>query len=399
MKTVIKTFILTLVLSSVTWIIPKTASGQVSVSFQVFYDDLSPYGNWVNNEDYGYVWVPDVYGGFTPYGTNGYWVYTYEGWTWVSNYSWGWAPFHYGRWTYDPYYGWIWIPDNEWGPGWVSWRRSDDYYGWAPLGPGISIDISFGSGYNLPYNQWIFVRNRDFGRTNINNYYINNSNNVTIINNTTVINNTRVDNTSNVRYNTGPDRTEVERRSGKIFTPVAIRENNKPGQNLSNGELRLYRPKVEKNNSNGEKSAPAKVVSMKDVKPVNKRNMENQPPAKQKNNDQPAYKPPVQQKNNEQRVNKPPEQQKNNDQPAYKPPVQQKKNDQPVNKPPVQQKKNDQPAYKPPVQQKKNEQPVRKKNKPPVQQKKNEQPANQPPAQQKKNEQPPNKKSDNQPNK
>ena len=27
--------------------------------------------------------------GFTPYSTNGYWVFTNEGWTWVSDYSWG----------------------------------------------------------------------------------------------------------------------------------------------------------------------------------------------------------------------------------------------------------------------------------------------------------------------
>lgn len=25
------------------------------------------------------------------------------------------------------------------GPGWVSWRRSDDYYGWAPLEPGTRL--------------------------------------------------------------------------------------------------------------------------------------------------------------------------------------------------------------------------------------------------------------------
>src|SRR5665647_1119392 len=80
----------------------QKASAQVSVSFQVFYDELSPYGYWVDNPDYGYVWVPNVAPGFTPYGSNGYWVFTNEGWTWVSNYPWGWAPFHYGRWFYDP---------------------------------------------------------------------------------------------------------------------------------------------------------------------------------------------------------------------------------------------------------------------------------------------------------
>ena len=92
---------------------PQKASAQVSVSFQVFYDDLSPYGNWVDNPNYGYVWVPDVSPGFTPYGTNGYWAFTEAGWTWVSEYPWGWAPFHYGRWYADPMYGYMWIPGNE----------------------------------------------------------------------------------------------------------------------------------------------------------------------------------------------------------------------------------------------------------------------------------------------
>src|ERR1700722_7197424 len=80
------------------------------VSFQVFYDDMSPYGNWVNNPGTGYVWIPNVDAGFSPYQSNGHWVMTDMGWTWVSDYSWGWAPFHYGRWNYDNSYGWGWCP-------------------------------------------------------------------------------------------------------------------------------------------------------------------------------------------------------------------------------------------------------------------------------------------------
>ena len=123
MKTYIKIIVLVFALFMGTCIVQQKASAQGgSVSFQVFYDDLSPYGTWVESPDYGYVWIPDAGPGFTPYATNGYWVYTNMGWTWVSNYPWGWAPFHYGRWYTDPYYGPIWVPDNEWGPGWVTWR-------------------------------------------------------------------------------------------------------------------------------------------------------------------------------------------------------------------------------------------------------------------------------------
>ncbi len=72
LKAITKIFILFLILTSVIWITPQKAAAQGGiVSFQVFYDDLSPYGTWVDNPDYGYVWVPRVSSGFTPYGTNG----------------------------------------------------------------------------------------------------------------------------------------------------------------------------------------------------------------------------------------------------------------------------------------------------------------------------------------
>src|SRR5512138_490116 len=87
----------------------KSYSQTGFVSFQIFYDDLSPYGSWIYFPVYGYVWVPDVDPGFMPYATNGYWVLTDDGWTWVSDYPWGWATFHYGRWYTDPTYGPVWI--------------------------------------------------------------------------------------------------------------------------------------------------------------------------------------------------------------------------------------------------------------------------------------------------
>jgi hypothetical protein len=82
MKTKIKILALTIILWAMASISPqKTFAQGGSVSFQVFYDDLSPYGSWVDYPNYGYVWVPDVAPGFTPYATNGYWVLTDDGWT------------------------------------------------------------------------------------------------------------------------------------------------------------------------------------------------------------------------------------------------------------------------------------------------------------------------------
>src|ERR1700761_3544443 len=122
---------------------------------QVFYDELSPYGNWIDYPDYGYVWQPNVDPDFRPYDTNGNWVYSDAGWTWVSGYSWGWAPFHYGRWFYDGSYGWLWQPGNEWAPAWVTWGQSGDYYGWAALPP--NVGVGSGDVWRPGVRDWSFV--------------------------------------------------------------------------------------------------------------------------------------------------------------------------------------------------------------------------------------------------
>src|SRR6218665_3690528 len=127
------------------------------VSLQTFYDELSPYGTWIQDPQYGYVWRPDVdQSDFRPYYSNGRWAMTEYGNTWVSNYDWGWAPFHYGRWVINGYRQWIWLPDTNWGPAWVDWRSGDGYYGWAPMAPSISINLSFGRRYVVPDFCWNF---------------------------------------------------------------------------------------------------------------------------------------------------------------------------------------------------------------------------------------------------
>lgn len=93
---------------------------QQPITLQTFYDQLAPYGQWINYPNYGYVFIPSAGPGFVPYSTSGHWVYTEQyGWTWASDYAWGWATFHYGRWNYDMNYGWFWVPDLQWGPAWV----------------------------------------------------------------------------------------------------------------------------------------------------------------------------------------------------------------------------------------------------------------------------------------
>jgi hypothetical protein len=277
MRSIIKVsaFILVIIASV---IFTKQASAQQSnVSFQVFYDQLSPYGDWVNYPNWGYVWIPDAGPDFVPYSTDGHWILTDFGWTWMSDYSWGWAPFHYGRWDYDQYYGWFWVPGNEWGPAWVSWRRAEGYYGWAPLEPGISLSASFGRAYDIHDDHWIFVRDRDIDRADINHYYVSRTDQNLFIRRSSVINNTYIDSRRQTTYVTGPAKAEVVKVTGRQVNPVAIQEYNKPGQVLGNGHLQIYRPEVMKNNKQGNQPAPSRITNLKEVKQPSERKVTNQP--------------------------------------------------------------------------------------------------------------------------
>jgi len=239
------------------------ASESSDITYQQFYNDLSPYGDWVDYQNYGYVWIPNEMG-FRPYYNNGHWIYSDYGWTWVSNYNWGWAPFHYGRWLYDYAYGWMWIPGYQWAPAWVSWRSGGDYYGWAPLGPGMDVNSNYGS--NIPYDNWAFVPRRYINNPRINNYYVNRQQNVTIINNTTIVNNTRVINNNNV-YITGPSASDVERDTHQKINPVRIEQRNKPGgERLTGNKLTLYRPVVKDVPQPTRTFKPAKLSNLNDVK-------------------------------------------------------------------------------------------------------------------------------------
>ncbi|HEV9036346.1 MAG TPA: DUF6600 domain-containing protein [Puia sp.] len=254
------------------------------VSYQTFYDQLSPYGQWVEDPEYGYVWMPSVGEDFKPYASNGHWVYTDEGWTWDSGYPWGWAAFHYGRWFFKDGYGWEWIPGNEWAPAWVAWRNSDDYYGWAPLGPSVSLTVAYDGGYNPPPHYWCFVPHQYVSSPQLGNYYVRETNNVTIINRTTIIRNTTViNNNRNRHYGYGPDAGEVGRYSGSQVHPISIHEIRTPGGQATNGSFAVYRPHVNSapagngnQGNNGRPAyAPTHYQSINNVRPVNRTNYGN----------------------------------------------------------------------------------------------------------------------------
>jgi len=114
------------------------ANAQEARDIDSFYEDLSPYGDWVEHPGNGYVFIPTgVSPDWRPY-TVGQWIWTDEyGWYWESEEPFGWATFHYGRWGYDDDYGWYWVPGDEWAPAWVNWRDSEDdsVTGWSPIAP------------------------------------------------------------------------------------------------------------------------------------------------------------------------------------------------------------------------------------------------------------------------
>ena len=126
---------------------PPAESAPVTVNY--FYNNLAPYGSWVEVEGYGRCWRPTVVvydSTWRPYCDRGRWVYTDCGWYWDSDYAWG-VTFHYGRWFHHPRMGWCWWPDTVWGSSWVSWRSTDDYCGWAPLPPFTEVRPGLGFFY------------------------------------------------------------------------------------------------------------------------------------------------------------------------------------------------------------------------------------------------------------
>lgn len=225
------------------------------ITLQTFYDELSYYGDWINNPEYGYVWRPNVDSDFRPYYTNGHWVMTEYGNTWVSDYDWGWAAFHYGRWYYDNYDGWIWVPDTNWGPAWVTWRSGGGYYGWAPLGPRVSININIGNVF-IPDFYWVFIPQRCIYYPSYYRYW-EPRRNIYIIHQTTYINNVYVN--RNSRFYCGPGADDIRRATRRDVPVYRIADDSRPGATrISRDEIRIYRPEVR---GDRDRTAPRSVAN------------------------------------------------------------------------------------------------------------------------------------------
>ena len=225
-----KRILLALTIVGFTLSLALRAEAESEVSLDFFYDNLSPYGNWIEVGDYGYCFQPNAAvssSDWRPY-SDGYWAYTDVGWTWVSYEDFGWATYHYGRWANLADYGWLWVPGYEWGPAWVSWRTGGDYIGWAPLPPVSNViyegraitgqvDVLFDIG-PLYYN---FCDVRYIGEPVLRGRIFAPSRNVTFINQT--INVTNITYHNSTVYNYGPDYNRLNQYSTRPIQRLTLR--------------------------------------------------------------------------------------------------------------------------------------------------------------------------------
>jgi len=182
--------------------ITKSGIDIITADYREFYDDLTPYGDWIkikpqdigiepekttetNNKigllnkilgiqdaladtyvswDFFFIWRPSpslsigVAAGepgpsYVPY-VNGRWIYSENGWYFKAPTYYEEIVHHYGRWCYTGSYGWIWIPGRVWAPAWVRWAEDDDYIGWAPVETSFYIYNQY---YVVPQPVYTFV--------------------------------------------------------------------------------------------------------------------------------------------------------------------------------------------------------------------------------------------------
>lgn len=126
---------------------------------------LANYGTFQAHAKYGEVWIPartTVPEGWHPYPACN-WVYTKDlGWYFNDKTEWGRIVHHYGRWAHDKALGWIWVRGEEFSPGWVVWRTSDKWVGWAPLPPEQDIREISAADFNSD-KHWTFMDAKTFG--------------------------------------------------------------------------------------------------------------------------------------------------------------------------------------------------------------------------------------------
>jgi hypothetical protein len=220
----------------------NTNDPAVAASTDYFHEQLAPYGQWVNHEGSGEVFVPKVAPGWRPY-TAGHWAYTDQGWGWVADEPWGWAAFHYGRWDYAQDVGWAWTPGNVWAPAWVAWRSGGGYLGWAPLPSAIGFNAEeglVGATGAITAGYFTFVAEQNILHPNIDTVILPSTRNVIIVSNTTNVTRYAVSSHGGV-FNTGIDVHHIEKVIGRPVPQVRVSAMAQAG---AHGRGAFYQPAV-----------------------------------------------------------------------------------------------------------------------------------------------------------
>jgi hypothetical protein len=271
-----------------------------SVSFQSFYDVLSPMGEWIQitkedidedlNDGEGqsfssyfegddellFIWKPQVENGWKPY-MNGKWEYTDHGWLWISSDKWGNSTYNYGRWWNSPKYGWVWLPGYTWAPAWVRWKVTGNHYGWTALTPKAKWKSENGiTGANYKYNNsdkdWVFVNDGSFAGD------ISNTNVVPVSENSMLVKSGNdiigITSENEKIITSGPDVNDVEKHTGKKYGKKKLRFNKgKEKPLVGNEDIVMGREKFNKyslNNESNEKTIdkPKKFKKSERVKKI-----------------------------------------------------------------------------------------------------------------------------------
>ena len=216
-------------------------SGGASVDLGFFYDDLAPYGYWVDRPVYGWAWTPrGVATTWRPY-QDGSWALTDRGWTWISDEPFGWATYHYGSWVLDPAFGWLWVPGDEWAPAWVSWREGDGYIGWAPRAP---------RRVTLAPEAWVFVPTSRFLAPQIVTYAVPPTRVVNIFSRTHTVTHYRIVNRQ--FFNQGMAIDRVQKWTGRPVPRYRLADLSPQGRHggarIAGNRIALFRPKVARAN-------------------------------------------------------------------------------------------------------------------------------------------------------
>jgi hypothetical protein len=227
-------------------------SGRASVDVGFFYDNLAPYGNWIQRPSYGWVWTPrQVSSSWRPY-QDGHWVSTDQGWTWISAEPYGWATYHYGRWFDDPEIGWEWVPGTDWAPAWVSFQEGANYVGWAPLPPSFDINVAynsggygFGGGFGLAPDAYVFVPERFFLSASLGGYIVPRERVVTFFGETRNYTSFRHD--GDRIYNQGVPVEHIQRFVGHDVPRYQLADlrGGARGARIEGNRVELFRPQVQ----------------------------------------------------------------------------------------------------------------------------------------------------------